>query len=209
MLKEVFVDESKEIKRKNWRLIYNPGFEQYRDKYKNIVSVIKGVLEGEVVDGFDCELLRKTSNNKSYFKLSVGGENFFIKKTPNKIDQGGVEEFRSAEKAKKILSEEGIDDVRVIDYIFAYSDSEYRYVVSRYEDFSGVNLDDFIKSLENKGEQDKAAFLREKLQKIEIVLKDFWDVHGQNMGFDKETGEVVLFDLNMVDGLGESSDDEL
>ncbi len=54
----------KEVKRKDWTLVYNPEFEQYRDKYKNIVSKVKSVLEGDAVEGVE---VRKIRNIERYF----------------------------------------------------------------------------------------------------------------------------------------------
>ena len=72
--------EYKEIIRHGWSLVYNPEFKQYREKYKNIVSIIKKIVKGEEVEGFEGEMLSLKASGKLYFTVKVDGEKFFIKK---------------------------------------------------------------------------------------------------------------------------------
>lgn len=199
-----------EIKRKDWSLVFNPEFGEYREKHRNIISRVKSVIEGAEVDGITSEMFALTPGGKSYFGVDLDGEQFFVKKIPNHTNQGGVQEFKSSERAKSLLKEHGIENVRVIDYIFAYSDSDYRYVVSRYENTLNRTLEDEMNRFDEARQYAEVGKLDVRYKELQSVLREFWDLTPRNMGYSEKTGEIVLFDLNILEnGLSESPDDEL
>lgn len=208
MLKESFVDKSKEIKRKNWSLIYNPEFEGYREKYKNIISLVKSVLEGEVVDGVGVEKI-KTNLNREYFLLKINDSEFFIKKIPDS-NEGGVGEFKAIQEAKLRLNNSDIENVKIVDYIFAFTQGDIKYIVSVFdkglENVLRLHLNDLYVNKDYK----EYGRLDNRILQIKRLLSDYRDVTAGNMGYDPETDEITLFDLNLKkDSLNDSSDDEL
>jgi len=208
MLKESFVDKSKEIKRKNWSLIYNPEFEEYREKYKNVVSVIKDVMEGKKVDGVEIKRI-KTNLNREYFLLKINDTEFFIKKIPDS-NEGGVNEFKATQEAKNRLYNSDIENVKIVDYIFAFTQGDLKYTVSIFDkDLENV-LRLYLNDLYIDKEYKEYSRLDNRVLKIKTLLSDYRDVTSGNMGYNPQTDEITLFDLNFKkDSLVESSDEEL
>lgn len=208
MLKESFVDKSKEIKRKNWSLIYNPEFEGYREKYKNIISLVKSVLEGEVVDGVGVEKI-KTNLNREYFLLKINDSEFFIKKIPDS-NEGGVGEFKAIQEAKLRLNNSDIENVKIVDYIFAFTQGDIKYIVSVFDKSLENVLRLYLNDLYVNKDYKEYGRLDNRILQIKRLLSDYRDVTAGNMGYDPETDEITLFDLNLKkDSLNDSSDDEL
>lgn len=198
----------KEVKRKDWTLVYNPEFEQYRDKYKNIVSKVKSVLEGDAVEGVG---VRKISDyaDREYFLLKVNNKEFFVKKTAS-YNQGGVDEFKAGKEVEGRLLSSGLQKVKSIKYIFAYSDNDTRYIVSEYDKDAENTLYDYMGKLRVKGDYLKNEELSKRVVDIQTCLYDYMDLRSGNMGYNTETDEITLFDLNLKStSLIESSDDEL
>lgn len=208
MLKESFVDKSKEIKRKNWSLIYNPEFEGYREKYKNIISLVKSVLEGEVVDGVGVEKI-KTNLNREYFLLKINDSEFFIKKIPDS-NEGGVGEFKAIQEAKLRLNNSDIENVKIVDYIFAFTQGDIKYIVSVFDKSLENVLRLYLNDLYVNKDYKEYGRLDNRVLQINRLLSDYRDVTAGNMGYNPETDEITLFDLNLKkDSLNDSSDDEL
>jgi hypothetical protein len=210
MSKESFVDESKEIKRRDWTLVYNPEFEEYRDKYKNIISKVKSVIEGREVDGVEVEKLNIGREfNREYFILKIDNEEFFVKKISNE-KEGGVDEFNAGKIVEERIHKAGLKKVKSIKYIFAYTDNTVRYAVSKYNKDAENTLYDYIGKLRVKGDYTKSEELSKRVVDIPICLYDYMDLRSGNMGYDPETDEITLFDLNLKStSLIESGDDEL
>ncbi len=209
MLQERSFD-STEIKRKDWSLIYNPEFEQYRDKYKNIISSIQRIVQGEKVDGIESEMITLTASGKLYFTVELDGEKFFIKKIPEGHKQGGVGEFKAAKIAKQRLIDNNIKNVEIIDYICAFENEKDRYVVSRYDHVLKNTLEDVLADLKAREEYEKFGKLDRWFEELKSLFKDYPDFKIQNMAYDEATNKMILFDLNdSMFSLVESSDDEL
>ena len=200
--------EYKEIIRHGWSLVYNPEFKQYQEKYKNIVSTIKKIIDGEEVEGFEGEMLSLKASGKLYFTVKVDGEKFFIKKIPENHNQGGVVEFKSSQEAKKRLSDVGVEKVKIVDYIFAYSGEDVRFVVSRYDDRLHVTLASYMDQCLEKGEYAELHGLDNRFSDLKRIFKDYYDFKVQNMAYDKMTDEIILFDLNKTESFLIESDDE-
>lgn len=211
MMLENFTNyEYKEINRNGWSLVYNPEFEKYKDRYKNIVSEVKKVLDGEKVDGIDVELLKTSPNGKSYFRLEIGGEKFFVKKIPENHKQGGVEEFKTAQETRNRLLMANVEKVKVIEYIFAFTGNNSRFVVSRYDDKLDTTLAMYMNQCWKKGKTEDLKKLEVRFESLYKIFSDYYDFRPGNMAYDQDTDEIVLFDLNTIENfLVESSDDEL
>lgn len=208
MLKESFVDESKEIKRKNWSLIYNPEFDQYREKYKNIISVVENVLEGEIVDGVEVEKI-KTNFNREYFLLKINDNEFFVKKIPDS-NEGGVDEFKAVQEAKLRLNNSDIENVKIVDCIFAFTQGNVKYIVSGFDKGLENVLRLYLNDLYVNKDYKEYGRLDNRVLQVNRLLSDYRDVTAGNMGYNRETDEITLFDLNLKkDSLNDSSDDEL
>lgn len=69
----------REIKRNQWTLMYNPEFEVYREKYENIISSVKKVIDGETVEGIKVNEIGEKDGRK-YFTLMLGDKSFLSKK---------------------------------------------------------------------------------------------------------------------------------
>jgi hypothetical protein len=200
----------KEIHRKDWSIIYSPEFEKYRDKYKDIISTIQKVLRGEKVEGISLEYFSQTSNNKNYFIIDIEGEKFFIKRIPEEHKQGGVNEFKAASEAKKRLEDSGIQKVSVVDYIFGYSGNGARYVVSSYDPRVTKTLASYMDKCWEEKRYEEFHALDHRFADLDKIFKDYYDFKVENMGYDEENDEIILFDLNSGENmLIESSDDEL
>ncbi len=202
--------EYKEIIHHGWSLVYNPEFEQYREKYKNIISTVKKVVEGEQIEGIEIKKINEESETgREYFLLKMDGEEFFVKKMPN-VQEGGIAEFKAGKDIEKRLSKSGLDKVRAIQYIFAYTDNNVRYVVSKYEKDAENVLYKYMGKLRVAGDYKKNEELGKRIAEIQLCLSDYMDLRSGNMGYNPETDEIVLFDLNLKsDSLIHSSDDEL
>lgn len=210
MLKESFVDESREIKRKDWSLIYNPEFLEYKEKYKNIISVVKSVIEGDVVEGVEVEkITRNRESSREYFILKIDNEEFFVKKI-FKDKEGGVNEFNAGKEVEERIHKSGLKKVKSIKYIFAYTNNIVRYTVSKYNKDAENTLYDYIGKLRVAGDYTKSEELSKRVVDIQTCLYDYMDLRSGNMGYNPETDEITLFDLNLKStSLVESSDDEL
>ncbi len=203
-------NEYTEINRNGWSLVYNPDFEKYKDRYKNIVSKVKDILDGEKVEGINVEFFRKTSNGKFYYSLEIDGEKFFIKKIPESHKQGGVEEFKIAQEAKDRLLKNKIEKVKVIDYVFAYTGGDYRFVASRYDNKLDTTLAMYMDQCWKNGKTEDLKKLEERFENLKKIFCDYYDFRPGNMGYDKDTDEIILFDLNTYEFfLAECDDDEL
>ena len=197
-----------EIKRKRWSLAYAPEFEQYRDKYENIVSKIKGVIEGEKVEGVEIKKIGEYAD-REYFKLTEGDGEFFIKKTAN-YNQGGMDEFKAGQEVEEKITAAGLVGVKSIHYIFAYSDEKNKYAVSRYEKDAENILYYYIAKEKIAMNYAKVTELEKRVEEIQEGLPEYEDLRSRNMGYNPETDEIVLFDLNLKkDTLVISSDEEL
>lgn len=204
------INNHKEINRKDWSLVYNPEFEQYRDKYKNIISTVMKVIEGENVDGFKGEMLKHTAGGKTYFIVEVDGEKFFIKKIPENHKQGGVDEFKAAEEAKQRLSQTGIEKVKVVDYVFGFSGNGVRFVVSKYDERLKNSLASYMEECLKNNRTKELHDLEDRFADLKKVFWDYYDFKVENMAYDKDSDEIILFDLNDDEyTLSESSDEEL
>ncbi len=199
----------KEIQRKDWSLIYNPEFDAYREKYKNIVSTVKKVIEGEEVEGVTIENLgSKTSRER--FILGLGDDKFFIKRTEEGT-QGGVGEFKSGHEVEDILKRRGVEGVEIADCLFAFTQGDTRYTVYKYDERLQKSFRSYIDKLymENK-DSEELKNLTDRVVEIKGLLTDYHDVTTLNMGYDKEKDTIILFDLNRKsDLLIPASDEEL
>lgn len=200
----------KEIKRKDWNLVYGPEFEQYRERYNNVVSKIKGVLEGEEVEGVEFKKINNDTKSKTeYFVLSVDDEEFFVKKTIG-LNQSGVDEFKAGKIVEERLLTCGLKNVKCINYIFAYTDKGLKYTVSKYDKDAEKTLSDHIAQLRVEGKYDECTRLNTRLGEIRLNFPEYDDVRGGNMGYNSETDTIILFDLNLKsNSLIESGDHEL
>lgn len=199
-----------EIKRKDWSIVYNPEFEQYKEKYKNIVSTVNRVMAGEKIENFENEMLGYSTGGKAYSVVEVAGEKFFIKKIPENHKQGGVEEFKAALEAKNRLRDGGIKNVKVVDYVFGYSSDKVRFVVSRYDSRLKTTLALYMDECVEKKKYNELHKLDHRFADLKKLFADYFDFKVQNMAYDKDTDEIILFDLNNFENkLIESTDDEL
>lgn len=199
-----------EITHHGWSLVYSPEFVQYKEKYKNIISKVKRVIEGDQVEGIEIKKIQEASEiEREYFLLKIGTDEFFIKKMPN-VKEGGVTEFKAGMDIESRLTKSNIGKVKAIQYIFAYSDNSIRYVVSRYEKDAENTLYDYIGKLRVEGNYTKSKELENRLEEIQNCLFDYMDIRSGNMGYNPISDEIVLFDINLKkNSLIESSDDEL
>ncbi len=198
----------KEINRNGWSLVYNPEFKEYRKKYENIISTIQKVLEGEKVEGVEIRKIKEYAD-KEYFLLQIDNEQFFIKKTAN-YNQGGVKEFKAGKDVEEKLKYYGLEKVRSIEYMFAYTDKKARYVVSRYEAAAEKTLSEHLAKLMVASKYAECTRLKNRFGEIRLHFPEYDDLSLINVGYDAETDEIILFDLNLKkDSLIESSDDEL
>ena len=200
--------EYKEINRNGWSLVYNPKFKEYRESYKNIISKVKEALDGGEVEGFKSEMLKHTSGGKTYFTLEVNGEKFFIKKIPENHKQGGVNEFKSTEEAKQRLFEAGIDRVKLVDYMFAYTGNEFRFVVSKYDVRLNNTLASYMDECLKNNRLKELHDLDDRFADLKNIFKDYYDFKVENMAYYKETDEIILFDLNKYENALVDSPDE-
>lgn len=142
-----------------------------------------------------------------YLKASVQDERFFIKvqtheatkeqalKDPNTIIQDGADEFKSTLSAKEKLA--NIDWVEVVEPLFGYQETvnerKQSYFVSKWRDLPKAN-----EALYEFREQKDPRFdeLWARVEQLQELLPDFFDVRAPNMFYDETTNRLVLYDMS-------------
>lgn len=198
----------KEINRNGWSLVYGPEFEGYREKYENIISTIQKVIEGDTVEGIEIKKINEYAD-REYFVLKIDNEEFFIKKTAN-YNQGGVSEFKAGKDVEERLKQYRLENVRSVKYIFACTNNKTRYAVSHYEAAAEKTLAEHLAKLMVKSRYDEYSRLKNRFGEIRLHFPEYDDLSLINVGYDVETDEIILFDLNLKkDSLMIPSDEEL
>ena len=95
-----------------------------------------------------------------------------------------------------------------MDYIFAYSGEDVRFVVSRYDDRLDVTLASYMDQCLENGEYAELRDLDNRFSDLKRIFKDYYDFKVQNMAYDKMTDQIILFDLNKTESFLIESDDE-
>lgn len=76
-------------------------------------------------------------DNSSYFKIKLGEQAFFIKKSTATINPG-FEEFDNTHQAMAALS--GMDNLRIVEAQLGYADDHQSWFVSKWEDLENVGF---------------------------------------------------------------------
>lgn len=158
----------------------------------NKATDLEGVYEQ---GGLKIQLLNTAltvGGKRFYFKLNLQGHDYFVKKTSSKQLKefgGGANELIVMNQAKSLLA--GLQGVRVAGYKLGYQDKEYSYLISDYNENLAVTLEQYLLS-----EPINIDDIEKRVEKIKKILQPhFQDVKDYNMSYDKDTDEIVIFDL--------------
>lgn len=147
--------------------------------------------------------------NSNTYRVEINNSSFFVKKAKLPLWWGGdgFAEYQSTLEIEELCKT--MPGVRVAKGSMGYYEksSNTSYYVSRWEDSLQLNLGRYIKNLERKlhqtkseGEQSKLVkdinILVDRVQEIKNTFNEnFFDVRMENMAYDEETDEIVLFDI--------------
>lgn len=103
-----------------------------------------------------------------------------------------------------------VKDVKVINYLFAFTEEGVKYTVSDYEEMLNCTLRSVMDKLKVEKNYVEYARLQNRANAVNDILSDYYDLTTFNMSYNKETDEIILFDLNRIkDSWVESPDEEL
>ena len=153
-----------------------------------------------ISEGINIHLIEDNIDQK-YLKLSIQGKEYFIKFTPKELQakySGGVTEYKRLESAKEQIEKAGLENVRFVNFRFAYEDSKNTFFVSDYEPAAATNLANYIIVLEQSKSstaKNQIIKLKDRAAKIKSVLPNFKDASERNLAYDPKTDQIVIFDL--------------
>lgn len=154
----------------------------------------------------------RVRHDRKYFRIVLkdGTGDFFVKvnyDTKSRFEQGASEiiQMQSLEEGMKKFNNLGEFKVRVPEYCLGYKDAHSTYYVARYEECLrktvGEFLENFVKNKEPVTQEEK-DFAKEMLRKVKRLVSyakenflNYLDFNEQNMAYDKEKDEIVVFDV--------------
>ncbi len=176
------------------------NFEMSKPIREKVLHILGGcnrnnrvLTEGQVTVSFvddktDSECVRK------YFKLSIAGKEYFLKKIPRKFSKkygGGVDEVIRNQKVRQLLQNEA--GVEVVDYKIGFSDDQYTYLVSGWQDCLQTNLRSFIDNSDGQ----LSLELGKRFNSIYNILRCSYSVHSMhNASYDPKRDVIILYDLD-------------
>lgn len=129
-----------------------------------------------------------------YFKVIIGDRSYFIKEqSPSKREDYAVREVLGTKRAKEILQEKGIRNVRVIEVLAGYSSRDKDIFMSRWIDHG------FVKLSRHKGGLLEERAIARRMEELEKALSGYYDLDDYNIFYNPKTKEMILFDLITTD----------
>lgn len=192
--------------------MYTPEIRDFIAQHPNIIKTVVSMIKAvgpygsmKQEQGLTVTLVQEGLLRPAYKVSLEDGHSFFIKAQdyPFPNTQGGVNEMKAYQDALGRLQD--IPWVEIIKYHLAYKDHKKSYVVSEWYDNLATDLGDYRLELLGKirGDvdrkehwQNELAGIDRKILKLAGMLPDHHDVLVHNMGYDKQTKKIVLFDLN-------------
>ncbi len=129
-----------------------------------------------------------------YYKVSIGGRYYFVKKVYQYFKGGGFGEIMSAKTATDILKQNNIDWAEVVDFKLGYEKDGIRYFVSVWDERLKTELVEYIGQMDQTNPEE-AARLRTRYDLLQKALSDFWDLYATNMSYDPVSDKIILYDL--------------
>lgn len=147
----------------------------------------------------------------SYFKMMLGGESFFVKKSL-KTTNLGLDEFKATAAAQEVL--EGLDNVRVVEMQLGYQDKKQSWYVSKWEELEGAGFvpydslavtgfDDYGKMVSSQefwlGFESEEEY-EEVKEKVNIIKRRLEQASlnvdvDSNLFYNRQTKTFILLDL--------------
>ncbi len=153
-----------------------------------LISEVEKLDVGSELEENDIKVTYFQERNWSHnFKVEVNSESFFVRK---ELGRGtGFKAMQGFEEAQQRIKD--ADDIRVIDYQLGYTDKNGNdYFVAKWENLPTV-ADYLRQDLSDK----EREFIGEKLGRVYDMFDDYEDVTTENMFYDSDKKQVVLFDL--------------
>lgn len=188
-------------------LVFVPG-ETLKDKDTGLEVTLLGKRDRD--DLMAATHWRIRNERTSYFKVSLGNNSFFVKKS-NATDNPGYEEFTNSHKVAEALID--LKDIEVVHAQLGYADDRQSWFVSRWEDLESKdfipfdswygNVDiygqfmpeeeyDAVKKMATKVKIEPIITdIAKRLQKLGLTLTDI----PNNFLYNPKTGKMFFLDI--------------
>jgi len=204
MRKNIQEGNLRKIEKGNWQLAYTDEFKSFVHEHP---SAIRGVIAklgklansnasaGEFIEEEGIKVVVEKKRLKAnIFSVELHGKKFFLK-MGKYLKEEGYDEIESAAEAKKRIDEVQSDlpvGVEVVDYQLGFTQGGLNFFVAPWEDIN--HLSEYQDEI--RGDKDKQEAFDKTITILVSMFQDYEDFRVLNMGYNPQTGKIVLYDLH-------------
>ena len=203
-MKMVTPEGSINLNRGKHSFSFHQEFKDWLKKHPKAMSKVASLIEkiisnvsqytGQSLEEGDIKVVYTKRAYSDVFKVSVGEDNFFVKRDHLRSSIGGQKEYLSSVAFKENFKND--PDIEVIDFQLGYTNADpnhpITYFVSKWEDLETVA--EYLKrsDLEPKDKKD----IEDKVTKARGPSFNYYDIKAENMCYDPKTKKIKIFDIN-------------
>lgn len=192
---------------------YSPEFKKFVKDNPGALPTIQELIDGNYdllpkqkvkKNGVTVQMICRKGDLKGMlynliYKVTVGSHEFFVKKELVNTGHGGLNELKSQAILRDVLKDE--PDVKVVQYLFGYSDeyNDHVYIAKWENNFIPLSnrLEELIQSRKKKELDELLAKVRDLNQKCVKAGFDPLEADLPNMYWDENDKKIVIFDQQL------------